>query len=88
MRYILLTILFWGCYTPKKAAKDFDKAYDRHPELVARKAAKLFPVKSDSVELTKWRLQVDSIFADPIIEVETCQDSLIEKDKLITQIRY
>lgn len=88
MRYLLLIILLWGCYTPKKAAKDFDKAYDRHPEVVARKAAKLFPVKSDSVELTKWRLQVDSIFADPIIEVETCQDSLIEKDKLITKIRY
>ena len=88
MRYLLLIILLWGCYTPKKAAKDFDKAYDRHPEVVARKASKLFPVKSDSVELTKWRLQVDSIFADPIIEVETCQDSLIEKDKLITKIRY
>lgn len=88
MRYLLLTILFWGCYSPKKAAKDFDKAFYHHPDVVAKKAAKLFPVKSDSTELVKWRLQVDSIFADPIIEVETCQDSIGWKDNLITKIRY
>jgi hypothetical protein len=88
MRYILLTLLLWGCYSPKKASKAFDKAYYKHPEIVAKKAAKLFPVKSDSTELVKWRLQVDSIFAEPIIEVETCQDSIGWKDRLITQIRY
>lgn len=88
MRYLLLTILLWGCYTPKKASKAFDKAFAHHPDVVAKKAAKLFPVKSDSVELVKWRLQVDSIFSEPVVKVQTCQDSLIEKDKLITQIRY
>lgn len=88
MRYILLTILLWGCYSPKKASKHFDKAFTHHPDIVAKKAAKLFPVKSDSIELVKWRLQVDSIFAEPVVKVQTCQDSVKWKDKLITQIKY
>ena len=89
MKYILIILLLLvGCYTSKKADRAINKAYDKYPELVAKKSAKLFPVKSDSIEIVKWRLQVDSLFNDSINDAINCNDSIIFKDRLIEKIKY
>jgi len=46
MRYFKLmiaAILLNSCYTANKAQKDIDKAYNHHPEVVAKFAQKEFP---------------------------------------------
>lgn len=74
MRY-LLTILIFGlisCYTPKKAERQIDKAFDNYPEIVANKAAKVFPVKADTIAYTEWKYSIDSV-------INTIHDTIIER---------
>ena len=74
MRY-LLTILIIGlisCYTPKKAERQIDKAFDNYPEIVANKAAKVFPVKADTIAYTEWKYSIDSV-------INTIHDTTIER---------
>jgi hypothetical protein len=73
MRY-LLTILIFGlisCYTPRKAERQIDKAFDNYPEIVANKAAKVFPVKADSIAYTEWKYSIDSV-------ISTISDTITE----------
>jgi hypothetical protein len=54
MKYLLiLTLLFTGCYSAKKAAEQVKKANDNYPEVVAKTARDLYPctdlLKPDTV---------------------------------------
>lgn len=75
LRYLLWLILLSGCYTPKKAQRKIDKAYRKQPEVVAKNASKLFPVKSDTIEYVKWRTELDSIISE-IINTDTITDTI------------
>lgn len=46
MRYfklMIVAVLLNSCYTPNKAQRDIDKAYNHHPDVVAKFAQKEFP---------------------------------------------
>lgn len=69
MKRILLLplILIIGCYSPKKAEKQLDKAKDKYPALVAQKTSNWFPckeveIKTDSSAYKKWLASLDSLF--------------------------
>ena len=69
MKRILLLplILIIGCYSPKKAEKQLDKAKDKYPALVAQKTSNWYPckeieIKTDSSAYKKWLASLDSIF--------------------------
>jgi hypothetical protein len=68
MRFISTIILltFIGCYSPKKADKQLNKAYINYPELVAEKSGKWFPclpieVKRDSVRYVAFLQRIDTL---------------------------
>ena len=76
---IIFLIFFIGCYSPKKAERQLDKANDNYPGLVAQKTSKWFPckeikVKTDSSAYKKWMTSLDSLFdrgTDTIIVVDS-----------------
>lgn len=47
----LMAILFCSCYTQKKAEKAIDKAYDKHPDVVAKFAADKYPCKEGIIQV-------------------------------------
>lgn len=67
MKYLALLPLFIiGCYTPKKAEKQLDKANKEYPFLVAEKLSNWYPckeveIKTDSSAYKKWMAALDSI---------------------------
>jgi hypothetical protein len=96
MKYILLLPLFIiGCYTPKKAQKQLDKAKDKYPILVALKASEWYPCKeikivTDSSEYKKWLDSINSILdkgEDTILITDTLeivsQECTAYKNKII-----
>ena len=69
MRYIyliLISFLLVGCYGTKKAEKHLDKAHRLQPLVAANKFQSWYPISSDSHEVVKWRLQVDTLFQELI----------------------
>ena len=52
-KLLILTLLFTGCYSAKKAAEQVKKANDNYPEVVAKTARDLYPctdlLKPDTV---------------------------------------
>lgn len=64
-----------GCYTPKKAQRKLDKAFEKQPDVVAKFSAKIFPVKSDTIEYVKWRTEIDSIISE-IVNIDTITDTI------------
>jgi hypothetical protein len=78
---IILLLIGTGCYGPKKAQRQIDKAMKKEPEVLARSASRLFPVKSDTLRFTEWRTEIDSIISvierrDTISEI--CPDNTKE----------
>ena len=57
MRYLLIILLLYGCYLPKRAERQLDKVQSKYPELLAKKSIELYPIKQriDSVEFVKWK---------------------------------
>jgi hypothetical protein len=81
MKRILLLplILIIGCYSPKKAEKQLDKAKDKYPALVAQKTSNWFPCKevkvvTDSSAYKRWLASLDSLFnrgTDTVVIVDS-----------------
>lgn len=78
MRYIFLLLLV-GCYTAKKAEKDINKIQEKHPQVLAKKAASLYPIKYhiDSSEFVNYLEQIN-------IKI----DSMLVKDTIIDTIKF
>lgn len=51
-----------GCYGSKKAEKHLEKAHRLQPLATAKKFEAWYPTSSDSHEVVKWRLQIDTLF--------------------------
>jgi hypothetical protein len=60
MKWIVFLFFIYGCYLPKTAEKQLDKAQKKYPEIVAKKAQELYPVKTDSVEFIRWKTDIDT----------------------------
>jgi hypothetical protein len=60
----------YGCYGPRKAAKELNKVEKSYPSMLAEKAKQLYPCigKTDSFYLVKWR---DSIITVIDTEIDT-----------------
>lgn len=78
MKFIstIFLLTFIGCYSPKKAEKQLNKAYANYPELVAEKSGKWFPclpieVKRDSVRYVAFLHQIDTL-------LEVKRDTIID----------
>lgn len=70
----VISILLFGCYTPKKADKVLNKAFANHPEVVAKKTRMWFPcIVSSSDTIT----QRDTTF----IELQ-CPNDSTKKDTI------
>lgn len=78
MRYLFLLLLV-GCYTAKKAEKDINKIQEKHPEVLAKKAASLYPIKNhiDSSEFVNYLEQINMKI-----------DSILVKDTIIDTIKF
>lgn len=76
---IIFLLFFIGCYSPKKADRQLDKAVSKYPSLVASKCSKLYPCKelkivSDSSAYKKWMTSLDSLFdrgTDTIVVIDS-----------------
>lgn len=83
---IIILLIGAGCYGPKKAQRQIDKAMRKEPEVLAKTASRLFPVKSDTLKFTEWRTEIDSIIS--IIEAkDTIKDICPDNKKEIRYIR-
>jgi len=89
MRYLLIILLLWSCYLPKRAERQLDKVQSKYPELLAKKSAELYPIKQriDSVEFVKWKdsiIYVLSTTSDTItnISIDTISDCTQLKKRL------
>lgn len=65
-KLLILTLLFTGCYSAKKAAEQVKKANDNYPEVVAKTARDLYPciplkAKTDSADYNRWKNEADSL---------------------------
>ena len=69
MRYILIILLFTGCYTQKKATEQVEKANDKFPAVVAKLARDKYPCK-DLLKPDTTIVYEDSII---LVEIE-CPD--------------
>jgi hypothetical protein len=64
---IIFLVFFIGCYSPKKAERQLNKANENFPSIVAQKTSKWYPCKevkvvTDSSAYKKWLASLDSIF--------------------------
>lgn len=85
MRYLIFLLLLVGCYTQKKAAKQADKALQKHPEVVADKFRQRFPcILRGTDTLIEYR--------DTVIEIRDPQeyiiDTIIREGKTIHDTLY
>ena len=76
MKYLILIIFFVGCYTPKKADRQLNRAYVNYPAIVADKTSKWFPcipveIKRDSVRYVAFLHQIDTL-------LEVKRDTIID----------
>jgi len=57
MKYLLIILLCYGCYLPKRAERQLNKVQNKYPELLAKKSIELYPIKEriDSIEFVKWK---------------------------------
>jgi hypothetical protein len=84
MRYTFIFIIFLlSCHTARKSEKAINMVQLYHPEILAKRAAQLYPCKtikisSDSTDFINWIEQVNQI--DTIVVV----DSLIRVDSFVT----
>ena len=86
MRYFysfILLVLFCGCYTAKKADKQLDKAFRKQPVATAKKVQMWYPISSDSHEVVKWRLQIDTLYQDLVRDSIITDTFTNEKVKVI-----
>lgn len=82
---IILGLILTGCYTPKKAESQLNKAKENFPSIVAAKTSLWFPCKeiktaTDSSAYKKWLESMDSVFnweKDTLIVTQT--DTFISK---------
>ena len=93
MKYLILIIFFVGCYTPKKADRQLNRAYVNYPAIVAEKTGNWFPcipveIKRDSVRYVAFLHQIDTLLE---IKRDTIIDTII-LDKICPErkvlIRY
>lgn len=61
MKWLVFLFFIYGCYLPKTAEKQLEKAQKHYPEIVAKKASELYPAKIDSIEFIKWKKEIDTI---------------------------
>lgn len=69
MKYLLIILLFTGCYTQKKATDQVNKANDKFPAVVAKLARDKYPCK-DLLKPDTTTIYQDSII---LVEIE-CPD--------------
>lgn len=69
MKYLLIILLFTGCYTQKKATEQVEKANDKFPAVVAKLARDKYPCK-DLLKPDTTTIYQDSII---LVEIE-CPD--------------
>ncbi len=69
MKYLLIILLFTGCYTQKKATDQVNKANDKFPAIVAKLARDKYPCK-DLLKPDTTTIYQDSII---LVEIE-CPD--------------
>lgn len=65
-KYIIILLLFFGCYTPKKAENSINKAQTYFPEVVAKKSNQFYPCKpiiqgTDSTAYKEWQQQIKEL---------------------------
>ena len=78
MRYLLLLLLV-GCYSVKKAEKDINKIQQKHPEVLAKKSAELFPIRhyTDSSKFVKYIDSINEIIDSQIVTLtDTIYDTI------------
>ena len=80
MKYILIILVFSGCYTAEKAARQVNKANYKHPEVVAKLARDIYPC----TDLLKDDTTI--FLRDTLIYIE-CPDN-ITPDKTYEVVRY
>lgn len=69
MKYLLIILLFTGCYTQKKATEQVEKANDKFPAVVAKLARDKYPC-TDLLKPDTTTIYQDSII---LVEIE-CPD--------------
>lgn len=81
MKYLTILLLLVGCYTPKKAAKQADKALREYPQIVGERFRKEFPCVTGRVDTL---IEYETIARDTIIEiVDTKIDTIENSDTVI-----
>lgn len=81
MKYLLIILLFAGCYTAGKSKKDVNKAIDRYPAQTADLLRKTWPCvvqKADTV--TNTRDSIITIECPDVDPVSTSPDTVYLKD--------
>jgi uncharacterized protein YggU (UPF0235/DUF167 family) len=85
---IIIPILFlFGCYSPKKAEKDLNKAQITYPNLVAKKTSEWYPcgwavVKMDSTERRHVQFMFDSLNREIIKITDTIEIAIKSTDTI------
>jgi hypothetical protein len=77
MRYLILLVFLYGCYTAKDAQKDLNKVQEKHPQELAKVCKDKYPC------LPKKTDTVEKVYYD-LIEVE-CPEVYIERDTFISK---
>lgn len=76
-----LCLLIVGCYTPKKALKQLNNAFNEHPDVVAKFANEKYPIKVSKVD-TIVSFDTGYLFVQDYVQKT---DTIIDT---ITKIKY
>lgn len=81
---VLLSLIFFGCYTDKKATRQVKKAIDEKPQIAAALTREAFPCinkKSDTtIVTTDTTINIecpDSIYSTPATDYFTVHDTIV-----------
>ena len=77
----LLCLLIVGCYTPKKALKQLNNAFNEHPDVVAKFANEKYPIKVSKVD-TIVSFDTGYLFVQEYVQKT---DTIVDT---ITKIKY
>lgn len=92
-KYLIISILFFGCYTSKKAEQDINKAKTYFPEVVSDKFSQWYKcdtvtIIKDSIKFKEWINEIHSF--DTIIDTiqirQKCPEVLIKYRDLIKRV--
>jgi hypothetical protein len=82
----LLCFLVIGCYTPKKALKQLNKAYNEHPEVVSKFADDKFPNTIAKID-TIITFDTGYVFVPEYIEkTDTIIDTITKSKVVVKQV--